>query len=208
MGNLALFDTAACTNQTSLYEQGDTVYARGAGLGAYSDVYFVWKDPSGAIVRTSNARTVDTAGMAFDNYPSLVSDPLGQWTIELHDKTATGTLLETVPFKLNYKGRITALSATDAAGAGNDAIDASGAVSSGGVVSGGQPRARSTRVRVSLVVSRSPGLMAPNVSCVILPIAPIGVVSVSPVARQATIARKNVRNTATNPMIQDVPKTK
>jgi len=41
-----------------------------------------------------------------------------------------------------------------------------------------------------------PGLSAPNVSCATLPMAPVGVVSVSPVTRQATSARKNDMATA------------
>ena len=42
-----------------------------------------------------------------------------------------------------------------------------------------------------------PGLRTPNVSCVIFPIAPTGVVSVSPVTRQATRASANESSTAT-----------
>src|SRR5262245_18934700 len=41
-----------------------------------------------------------------------------------------------------------------------------------------------------------PGLSAPKVSCVTLPMAPIGVVSVSPVTRQATSASKKDNATA------------
>src|SRR5207302_5384542 len=41
-----------------------------------------------------------------------------------------------------------------------------------------------------------PGLSAPKVSCVTLPIAPTGVVSVSPVTRQATSASQNDSITA------------
>ena len=40
--------------------------------------------------------------------------------------------------------------------------------------------------------------MPPKMSCVTLPIGPIGVVSVSPVTRQATRARKNDSSTATS----------
>ena len=42
----------------------------------------------------------------------------------------------------------------------------------------------------------SPGLSTPNASWVILPIAPTGVVSVSPVTRQATSASANESSTA------------
>ncbi len=41
-----------------------------------------------------------------------------------------------------------------------------------------------------------PGLMAPKVSCVTLPIAPMGVVSVSPVTRHATTASAKESSTA------------
>ena len=44
----------------------------------------------------------------------------------------------------------------------------------------------------------SPGLSVPKMSCVTLPIAPMGVVSVSPVTRQATSARKNEKTTASD----------
>ena len=46
------------------------------------------------------------------------------------------------------------------------------------------------------------GATTPYISCVILPIAPIGVMSVSPVARAATIDRKKVTSTARMPIHQ------
>lgn len=48
---------------------------------------------------------------------------------------------------------------------------------------------------IRLVVTFA-GASTPYVSCVIFPIAPTGVVSVSPVARHATIASTNESNTA------------
>src|SRR6516165_8377948 len=51
-----------------------------------------------------------------------------------------------------------------------------------------------------------PGLSAPKVSCVIFPIAPTGVVSVSPVTRQATSASKKDSATATTLCQTGMPK--
>ena len=51
-----------------------------------------------------------------------------------------------------------------------------------------------------------PGLRPPKISCVTLPIAPIGVVSVSPVIRQATRAKANVSTTATALCQRGMPK--
>ena len=48
----------------------------------------------------------------------------------------------------------------------------------------------------------SPGLSAPNVSCVILLKGPTGVMSVSPVARAATSTSRNVASTAITPIHQ------
>ena len=51
-----------------------------------------------------------------------------------------------------------------------------------------------------------PGTSTPKVSWVILPIAPTGVMSVSPVARHATMARKKDMITARIPIHQWMPK--
>ena len=61
---------------------------------------------------------------------------------------------------------------------------------------------------VMRLVTMFDGASPPKVSCVILPIAPMGVMSDSPVARQATMARKNVISTATIPIQSEVPKAK
>jgi len=114
---LAIYDSSGYTNQTSMFSLTDTVFGRATGLSAGSECYFVWKGPSGTIVRTSPLRTVDTAGMAFDAYPTLQTDATGAWILELHAKN--GALLETTPFTVRWKAAITALSATDAPGVGD-----------------------------------------------------------------------------------------
>lgn len=63
----------------------EMIYTRATGLQPGSDVYFVWKDSNGTIVRTSNDRRVDTQGMAFDDYTSVLTDPTGNWVVELYD---------------------------------------------------------------------------------------------------------------------------
>lgn len=114
---LAVYDTSGYANQMSAYSLTDTVYGRATGLAPADEVYFVWKDSSGAIVRTSPIRSVDTAGMAFDAYPTLATDPTGAWILELHAKN--GALLETTSFTVKWKASVTALSATDAPGVGD-----------------------------------------------------------------------------------------
>ena len=52
------------------------------------------------------------------------------------------------------------------------------------------------------------GCKTPKTSCVILPIAPTGVVSVSPVTRQATSARTNESSTATAVCQYGMPKVR
>ena len=58
------------------------------------------------------------------------------------------------------------------------------------------------------LTSMLPGLIAPNVSCVTLPMAPMGVVSVSPVTRQATTASRKERSTANVLCHQGMPKVR
>ena len=50
------------------------------------------------------------------------------------------------------------------------------------------PAAPPVTLAVIRLAATLPGAMAPNVSCVILPSAPIGVIAVSPETRAATIA--------------------
>lgn len=114
---LAVYDSAGYTSQVATYSLTDTVYGRATGLSPGSEAYFVWKDATGSIVRTSPNRTVDTAGMAFDAYPTKYADVTGGWILELRAKN--GTLLETMPFTVKWKASITGLSATDAPGVGD-----------------------------------------------------------------------------------------
>jgi hypothetical protein len=113
---LTTYADGGYVNQTDEYVLGDLAYARATGLRPNDDVYFVWKDATGTIVRTSSTRRVDTQGMAFDEYSTLESDPPGHWVVELY--TSGGTLLERAPFTVTYDAEITALSATDAPGVG------------------------------------------------------------------------------------------
>lgn len=110
-------DTGYLTPET-VFTLTDTAYARATGLKAGDKVVFVWKNPSGTIARTSPERTVDTAGMAFDGYPSLATDPTGDWILELYD--SRNRLLETNLVSFTWNAEITALSATDAPGVGDE----------------------------------------------------------------------------------------
>lgn len=114
---LATYADAGYVFPATVFDLTDTAFARATGLSAGSKVTFVWKNPSGTIVRTSPQRTVDTAGMAFDSYTSLLTDPTGDWIVELRDNS--NALLETTPITFQWDADITALSATDAPGLGD-----------------------------------------------------------------------------------------
>lgn len=116
---LATYADGGYVNQSADYALGETVYARATGLRSGNDVYFVWKYWNGSAwvtKRTSSTRTVDTQGMAFDDYVTQMTDLAGDWKVELY--TSGGTLLETSPFRVRRNAEITALSATDAPGIG------------------------------------------------------------------------------------------
>jgi hypothetical protein len=115
---LATFTDAGYVRTTQEYLLTDTVYALGSGLKPGNDVYFVWKDANGTIVRTSADRTVDTQGMVFDEYETLITDPVGWWTVELYN-AKNDQLLEASPFFVQYKAEITELAATDAPSIGD-----------------------------------------------------------------------------------------
>lgn len=110
---LTTFADAGYVNEDRDFYLTEQVYARATGLDPSLDVYFVWKNANGQIVRTSATRRVDTQGMAFDEYPSTISDPIGPWMVELRD-AKNGTLLESSPFTMSWKAVISALAATDA----------------------------------------------------------------------------------------------
>lgn len=121
---LMLYEDSGYTSPSDTYHLTDPVYSVASGLKARDKVVFVWKDPAGTIIRTSPARTVDTAGLAFDDYTTTTTSTVGTWTVEL--QTDKGVLLETTQFVLRHKARITGLSATDAPGVGEEvAIDSS-----------------------------------------------------------------------------------
>ncbi len=111
---LAVYTSASYALEGREYSQGGTVYGRATGLGGYTQVYFVWKDPTGATSRTSPTRDVDDEEMAFDAFDVPLAGLEGTWTVELHD-AKNGALIETVPFGVHSNAKITALSATDAA---------------------------------------------------------------------------------------------
>jgi len=119
---LAIYDSNGYTRQATDFDLTDMFYGRAMGLNPGDKVIFVWKDSAGTIVRTSVERTVDTGGMAFDDYPSVLADPTGDWILELWTAKngVPKTLLETTPFEVHNKANITELSATDAPGVGSD----------------------------------------------------------------------------------------
>lgn len=114
---LATYDSGGYANQVNRFVLGQKIFARGTGFSTSSDVYFVWKDPSGATVRTTPSLRVDTQGMAFDDYTTNASSRIGIWTVEVRNASG-GALLETHNFTVTFDGSITALSATDAATVG------------------------------------------------------------------------------------------
>ena len=111
---LALYDSAGYSHESTEYQRGETVFARATGLSPGGSVYFVWKNPSGAVVRTSADYKVDTEGMTFDDYSLGGTSPTGLWKCELRDPRS-GSLLESVDFTVGFDAEITRLSATDAA---------------------------------------------------------------------------------------------
>lgn len=115
---LSTYADSGYVNQEDEFSLGDRVYARATGLKPGDYVYFVWKDAMGTVVRTSLNRKVDTQGAAFDEYTTLDSQPPGSWVVELY--TDKGVLLERSPFTVTYRAAISALSATDAPGVGDE----------------------------------------------------------------------------------------
>lgn len=115
---LLTYEDPGFVNQSDLFVLGDTVYARATGLSAGSRVYFVFKDANGATVYTGPVRTVDTQGMAFEQYTTRDTDAVGRWTVEV--RSSGGALLDSYPFTVTYEAEITALSATDAPRAGDE----------------------------------------------------------------------------------------
>jgi len=109
---LLTYADAGFINDEDQFLIGDTVFARATGLTPKSDVYYVWIDANGTVVRTSATLKVDTQGMVFDDYPTLETDPTGSWTVQLY--TSGGTLLESYPFTVGFDAEISALSATNA----------------------------------------------------------------------------------------------
>jgi hypothetical protein len=118
---LATYATAGYIDQTDTFVIGDTVFGRGTGLGSYSEVFFVWYDADGTVVRTSPDYRVDTQGMAFDDYDTLATDPTGSWTLALYeagDTPGVDAPVETTLFTVTFDAEITSLSATDASTVG------------------------------------------------------------------------------------------
>lgn len=109
---LAVYEDAGYTSYSSDYTLGDRIYARATGLSAGSNVYFKWYDAAGNLVDTSPVRTVDTAGMAFDDYQTLMTQRTGGWRCELYN--SSNALLETSYFNVHWNAEITALAASDA----------------------------------------------------------------------------------------------
>jgi len=115
---LSTYSDGGYINEQNAFVLGDEIFGRATGLKPGDDVYFVWTDADGHVVRTSPTYAVDTSGMAFDEYVTQATDPTGGWTLRLYD--SKNNLLETVSFTVGFDAEITALSATDAPGIGDD----------------------------------------------------------------------------------------
>lgn len=125
---LTTYADGGYVNQTDAFILGQKIFGRATGLAPGSYVYFVWKDDLGTIVRTSSNRKVDTQGMAFDEYTTLESDLVGNWRLEIYSDR--GVFLEDSLFTVTFDAEITALSATDAPGVGQDVAVTSSAFNS------------------------------------------------------------------------------
>jgi hypothetical protein len=115
---LTTYADSGFVNEEDQFIIGDDVFARATGLSPGDDIYWVWVDSDGTVVRTTVELRVDTQGMAFDNYTTLETDPTGDWTVLLYD--SNDNLLEASNFVVSFDAEITALSATDASDVGSD----------------------------------------------------------------------------------------
>jgi SdrD B-like domain len=116
---LETYGTNTYSTPVDTFVRGSTVYARAAGLTNRWSVYFVWRDSTGAIVRTSGNTTVANNGLAFDQYTTVGTDPTGGWTVQVW-QTGTPTLQRQTTFQVTANARITRLSATDASTVGSN----------------------------------------------------------------------------------------
>jgi hypothetical protein len=73
-------ETGRVTEQT-LFEIGDTVYARASALFTINNVYFEWIDPNNVLQRTSPTVAVTSEDNADDDFITNSSHLLGNWTV-------------------------------------------------------------------------------------------------------------------------------
>lgn len=117
-----LYPDNSYSTPVTVYQSGNTIYARAAGLTSNRNYYFVWKDPSGATVRTSSSGR-PTSGIKTDQYTTTAADETGLWTVQCYRTTAT--LTYTSQFTLESDAEITALYATNASRIGTNVSVAS-----------------------------------------------------------------------------------
>jgi len=117
VGTLLTYPDTSYSAVETDFVLGNTVYARATNLTANRGHYFVWKDESGTVRRTSASANSSAQGVATDSYPVSSTDPVGAWTVEVY-RTSTGARISTTTFNVNYVAEISALYATDAATVG------------------------------------------------------------------------------------------
>ncbi|MCL4079490.1 NEW3 domain-containing protein [Coriobacteriia bacterium Es71-Z0120] len=116
VSSLATYGVGGFGAPQNTFQLGDTVYARGMGLAAGTQVRFRWSDPSGTVVRTSNLINADSTGIAQDACVIPATEPIGTWTVTL--LSSTGTVIASVPFYVGYRANISAMTVS-----GGDAVE-------------------------------------------------------------------------------------
>jgi len=82
---LITYKDASHSIQSQLFNKNQTVYAKGSGLGAYNNVYFLWYDSNGTLRRTSPDIPVDANDEAADELHLNYSLPSGTYTVRLYN---------------------------------------------------------------------------------------------------------------------------
>jgi hypothetical protein len=118
VSSLATYADPGYTDYSTSYMLGDTVYAKGAGLGSYSDVKFRWIDADSTVVFTSSAIPVDVLDQAMSSYSLGTTATVGEWTLVLLDASDDSEITRSY-FDVGYDAEITSLSASDAPSIGD-----------------------------------------------------------------------------------------
>lgn len=94
---LILFSDPGYTDESYIYPQGNSVYAKVYGLTNGTKYYFLWYDPAGTLMRTSPP-TSGAGTSAPDTYPISASDPLGKWTVKVCTTATCSSVFSSADF--------------------------------------------------------------------------------------------------------------